>query len=251
MRVNSNRRRFAWVASTSLIGALSWSALATAAWASNGFSSEAPKFQRPRPDAIRAELRQILADPRYAPRKTMWQWVRDKLTAWRWPDVHWGRTWAKPLAMVLLVWCLLALAAVLAHLVWTVLVVIRHTTLGRHVSIQSRHLRAGGASYEQLCTEMRRLAETGAYREAVSVMMIALLRWLDAANVLHYHESKTNGDYVSEFVAASPGREDFRQFIVSFEESVYGSAPCGPRVYERLDSVFQRIRNYVAQDPQV
>lgn len=249
--MNSSRHGLVRVTSTALIGVLSWSALATAAWASNGSPSEAGGFQRPHPDAIRAELHQILADPQYAPSKTVWQWVWDKLAGWRWPDVHWGGAWAKPLATLLLIWCLLALAAVLAHLLWTVAVLIGQISPGSVVGSHRRHRRAAGASYEQLCVEMRRLAETGAYREAISVMMIALLRWLDAIHVLHYHESKTNGDYVSEFAPASPGRDEFRQFVVSFDESVYGRAPCGPQVYEQLDSVFQRIRNHVNERPQV
>jgi hypothetical protein len=102
--------------------------------------------------------------------------------------------------------------------------------------------RAGGhpESYHELRGLMGRLANQGAFREAVSVMMLALVRWLEHLDILRFHHSKTNGDYVREYGAGRWGREDFRRFVIAFDASVYSGAPCGRDAYESLNAIFER-----------
>jgi len=113
---------------------------------------------------------------------------------------------------------------------------------------------AGGeasASYDDLQARMRVLAAKGAFRPALGVMMVALLRWLDRAGVVKFHASKTNGDYLRDYARARAGAGYFRRFVLAFDAIAYGGVTCGPRTYERMLDLFEEIRHDVAQEPQV
>ncbi|NQT20660.1 MAG: DUF4129 domain-containing protein, partial [Planctomycetes bacterium] len=75
----------------------------------------------------------------------------------------------------------------------------------------------------------------------IGLMMVALLRWLERADVLRFHQSKTNGDYVREYPQQGPGGGDFRKFALDFDAAVYGGALCDRRSYEHMNIIFERI----------
>ena len=103
------------------------------------------------------------------------------------------------------------------------------------------YTRGRPGSYDELIKEMRELAGRGAYRKAIGLMMVALLHWLEKADVLRFHQSKTNGDYVREYPSQHAGEEDFRTFALDFDAAVYGGALCDRRAYEYMNVVFERI----------
>jgi hypothetical protein len=90
---------------------------------------------------------------------------------------------------------------------------------------------------------MQWLADHNLFRQAISVMMLVLLRGLDRAGTLRFHRSKTNGDYVGEYPAGVPGRDEFRRFSLSFDVLVYGCAPCEQETYQRMRSLFEQVRD--------
>ena len=91
------------------------------------------------------------------------------------------------------------------------------------------------------------LAEKGAFFEAISVMMVALIRLLDSIGVVRFHESKTNGDYVREYPSGLTSRNEFRQFVLIFEQIVYGRFHCDHQTYGQMNFLMEQIRNSVSQ----
>jgi hypothetical protein len=211
---------------------------------------QSARFERPTASAIKAELQGILADPHFAPRKTFTQWLAEKLSSWERPRLPEGL--GLILLMIVTIWCVVTLLAILAHLVWTIAVMARRH--GRSASMRGPRFRAGTEhelDYGQLCERMRGLAERGMFRDAVGVMMLALLRWLDGFDLVSFHHSKTNGDYVHEFPEANPSRQEFRQFVLAFDLIAYGGAECGPDAYGQMSSRFEQLLNHASEEPQV
>jgi len=210
----------------------------------------------PRPDAgtIRAETRKVLADPAFAERTSLsdsiLRWFLEKLRGWHGPSLGWTGGWLGILEWLILIWCVATLVAILIHFLWTV-----YMMLGPR-----RAKRAGGfrpgvaaelaeASVEELQRWRDRLAREGRFREAVAVMLLLLLRHLEACGLVQFDASKTNGDYVREFPRGRSDRDGFRRFVRSCDVAVYSEAACGRQMYERLGTDFARIRERVEQTP--
>lgn len=101
-------------------------------------------------------------------------------------------------------------------------------------------------SYEQLCQMMRELTAQGKVRQAVGVLMAALLCWLDARKIVQWDDSKTHGDYVREF--ALPGaRPDFRRFVGAVESRVYAGLACSRDDVETLWKAMETLQRHVSQ----
>ena len=211
-------------------------------------SSERPPGRLERADAatIRTEVRNILSEPRFAPRRTFLQWLADKLSGWKGPSLGLPKSLTTVLFYIFLVWCVLTLLAILAHLVWTVVVTVKGSAKGSGMSWRRADTASEGeATYDELCREMRRLAEQGLFRRATGVMMRALLCWLDRVEAVTFHHSKTNGDYVREYTRELPQRDGFRRFAVGFDVLVYGNAPCEAATYERMKTLFEQVQGDV------
>jgi len=209
---------------------------------------EQAQYHRADAETIRSETQNILNDPRYRPRKGFWQWLKEKIFGWDGPDIDLGHTWPRIVFWIFAIWCVLALLAILGHFIWTVVVLLRGLVGKRGTSLrQPRFGRMAQHSYEDLCRQMDALALRGLFREAVGVMMVALLRWLDETGILRFHESKTNGDYVTEYPRASAGCEDFRRFVLAFDATVYGGEACKRRAYQELNAIFERVRGNVSK----
>ena len=206
-------------------------------------AAEPRPFRRPEADAIRLEVRNILSDPRYAPRRSFREWLFEKLSNLEKPDVQLGgfRTF---LFWFFLVWLILALLAILGHLAWTLLTLWRGLSgTGRQsrLSISARSREETRAlCYSDLLSLTSELARQGAFRDAIGVMIVALLRRLDEWAVVRFHESKTSGDYVREYPVDRRGRGVFRQFVLAADQAVYGTKPCRAETYSEMKTLFER-----------
>ncbi len=210
------------------------------------------RFKRPDARTVHAETKDILSHPRFAPRRSplhaFWQWLREKLSRLRLklPDLGLGPTASRIVWWIIIIWCVLTLAAIVAHFVWTGAILFRRP--GAELK-QPRFERLRDRSFKELSAMMRELAAQGEYREAIGVMMVALLRWLDDADIFRFHRSKTNGDYVLEYPKERAGRGEFNRFAVAFDGAVYGGAECDRREYERMNDMFERVMTHAGEKP--
>lgn len=203
----------------------------------------------PDPTAVRAEVRQILSDPRFAPRKSIWDWLTERLLNWQPRGLKLPPGLKSVLVWMLLIWCVLALLAIFGHFIWTLAFLFRGSRpLGR-TGPQTAAERLRHRSLEELAATMQDLAGRGAYREALGVMMLVLLKLLDKAGRVRFQEGKTNGEYVLEYGRDRPERDDFRTFVTAFESSAYGGRVCRLDAYQDMHRLFQRIRGYAEQEP--
>lgn len=200
------------------------------------------EYDRPDKDTIHSEVKDILSQPRFNPQKTIGQrfreWLSSLYRGWN-PMLGLGTV----ASWFILIFGGLTLLAILAHLIWTIVIMFG----GRSGSKGLSWLRSGGEpadaeTYDKLYARMRELSKDGKYREAVGVMMLALVRWLDSVGAVSYHQSKTSGDYVREFPSAFPGRGNFRDFTISFDSIAYGGRPCSQDEYEAMSSSFEQVQ---------
>jgi hypothetical protein len=220
----------------------------------SGASGAQPgRFDRPPPDTIRTEIHNVLADRRFSHGKTFMQWLVETLAKW-WPESKGAAPsgWGKILLIALLVWCVLTLIAILIHFVWTLTVLLGGFSRGSR--LRSRHpmyFKEQTRSLAELRELSFNLAREGRFREALGVLMGALLRLLDDAQIVRFHESKTNGDYVREYGPSKAGRDTFRGFVLTFDRLIYGGFACGADQYESMNSLFEQVLVHVRQGTQV
>ena len=218
-------------------------------------AARSPAVAAPRPDAetIRQATRDILADPRFSPRKTFLQWLLEKLS-WDWtgPAGNWPAAdprWFWPVIVL----CMAILAAILGHFGWWVAVQWRsrrRAARAAGLDAEFAHFRrAEDLPEEDLAALARRLAAARRFREALGALALALLRRLDVAGILRFQTGKTNGEYLREFPRAAPGREPFGRFVAAFDRTVYGGAACGPDTYARLNALREEIAAHVHAEP--
>jgi len=212
-----------------------------------------PRFQRPDPETIRAEGKDILSHRRFATRRNLLQrirqWLAEKLARLRLPSLGLGSGLGRVVWWIIIIWCVLTLVAIIGHIVWTLATFVRGTR-GSRLGLKRPHFeRLRERSFKELTEMMRELAQQGKFREAIGVMMIALVRWLDGADVLKFHQSKTNGDYVREYPAARAGRGEFRRFALIFDGTIYGGSKCDSKEYRRMNNMFEQVLDHAGQKP--
>ena len=199
-------------------------------------------------DTIRTCTQEIVAHPRFAPRMTVRQWLIEKLGRWDAPDMDLPEGVGTFLSTVITIWCLLTLVAILAHFVWTIWLFARPARTRTGDGLGGGSEAQEITSPDELWLYSQRLAQTGAYRGAVGVLLVALLRRLEAMKVLSFHKSKTNGEYVREFPAQRAGRQEFAQFVMTFERSIYGGLDIRGQTYDAMNSLARRVIDDVSKD---
>jgi len=206
-------------------------------------------YARADTETIRAQMEKILADPYYAPRKTFGQWLREKLL--RWDGPHLPKWLTSFLYHAVLLWCILTLLAIFAHLAWTIWLLVRPQQDSPAAALSGGPEDYETASCEQIWERSAELARNGAFRDASGVLLLALLRRLDSLKVLHFHKSKTNGEYVREYPSQRAGRREFGQFIAAFERHIYGGSDVGRPAYDTMTTLAQQVLGNASEKPPV
>ncbi len=211
-------------------------------------SVSAQAYQRPEAETIATLTDELVSDPEFMPRKTFMQWLNGKLRKWDRPNLGLPEGIGKVVLFVVMLWCVLALLAILAHLGWTIWLWTRSAG-GRTGAASDRDLPVDEITCsDRLWERSRELARSGAFREAIGVVLLALLRQLEAREIVSFHKSKTNGEYVAEYPSDLCGCKEFMKFIGAFERTIYGGLPVARPTYEAMASTAQRIIDDVAQD---
>ena len=205
------------------------------------------QFERADVETIKMHTRQILSEPALASRKTFRQWLLEKFSKWNGPKFNLGSGWATLIWSVILIWCILTLAAILTHLIWTIRLWIRPKKYRKNAAGGTSSKPSKIMSFEELYKIAQELADKGSFSEAISAMLSGLLRLLDSSGIIRYHESKTNGDYIREYPSNLASRNEFRKFILVFEQIVYGRFCCDRQIYSQMNSLMECIHNGVTQ----
>lgn len=182
-------------------------------------------------DSLRAVIDTVLSRPDYhwtdAGPRTNWlvQAFRDLVG---WLD---GLRSSNPTLFTVIIWGLIALlVAILVHGGF-----VMYRTVRGAAAAPDRGLdRAPGVVRDEAWyrAEAGRLARAGRFAEAMQASFAALIRRLDAGEVVRYHPAKTPREYVREARLSEPDRGRFQWLVQRLYACAYAGDPCGPAEYQ-------------------
>ena len=122
---------------------------------------------------------------------------------------------------------ILTLAAILAHLLYTLVMLLRGTSSPRRGAPQDERM-AGellgikDLDFDAVLAEARRLLAAGDWPAATRYFYVAAILWLDRQGWIAFKKSKTNRDYIDELAPRARIQGSFRRLTADFEPIVYG-----------------------------
>ncbi len=129
----------------------------------------------------------------------------------------------------IVVWMILTLLAILAHLIYTLAMLLRGTSSPLRGNPKGSRM-AGellgikDLDFDTVYAEARRLLAAGDWPAATRYLYVAAILWLDRQGWIAFKKSKTNRDYIDELAARARIQGSFRQLTADFEPIVYGGS---------------------------
>jgi hypothetical protein len=203
-------------------------------------TQDSASYKRVEAEAIRTHLQDILSQPQYQPQKTFKQWLFEKFSSWDMPDLKLSSQWVELLIWILIVWCVLALAAILIHFLWTLWVMLKSGS-NTGPAKPDRGDSDADLSCEQLLAKAREQEMAGLYLSGIRYLIKSLIRRLDDMRIVQFHESKTNGDYLREYPKDNRTIRDFMEFISLFELAFYGRSLNARQAYQQMMNLYSAI----------
>lgn len=181
----------------------------------------------------RAAVNDVLAEPEFA------HLHADPYSVWR--AIHrWLSPWLERIEAALdslpkwvywliVAWMLLALVAILAHLLYTLWMMLGGAGRGAVGSAgrppAGELLGIKDLDFDSVYAEARRRLAAGEWREATKYLYVAAILGLDRQGAIVFRVSKTDRDYRDE-LAPRPALQDlFVRLTAGFESIVYGGRP--------------------------
>ncbi len=128
---------------------------------------------------------------------------------------------------IIFTWMILTLVAILAHLIYTLVMLLRGTS--SPLRSNPKGGRIGGEllgikdlDFDTVYAEARRLLAAGDWPAATRYFYVAAILWLDRQGWIVFKRSKTNRDYIDELAPRARIQGSFRQLTADFEPIVYG-----------------------------
>ncbi len=190
----------------------------------------------------RREFGDLHADP-YA----FWRMVRNWIASFfdRVHDVFKGLPeW---LFWVIFVGMILTLLAILAHLIYTLVMLLRGTSSSlrgdrkadpKAGRLAGELLGIKDLDFDAVHGEARRLLAAGDWPAATRYFYVAAILWLDRQGWIVFKRSKTNRDYIDELASRARIQGSFRQLTAAFEPIVYGGrTPSGSTIHDIATTV--------------
>jgi hypothetical protein len=128
---------------------------------------------------------------------------------------------------IVFVWMVLTLLAILGHLIYTLVMLLRGISSPLRSNPQSGRI-AGellgikDLDFDTVLAEARRLLAAGDWPAATRYFYVAAILWLDRQGWIAFKKSKTNRDYIDELASRSRIQGSFRRLTADFEPIVYG-----------------------------
>ncbi len=136
------------------------------------------------------------------------------------------------LLWVLLIWCVVALIAILLISSGRLPILLRvGTPASQAAALRNPNLPTRA---KRNCASLFSKWQTPASIIKLSGLLLATLKSLDANGLIRFHASKTNGDYLIDFQKPTGNYSDFRTFIDIFEKSIYGRLVPAQNAYYQM-----------------
>ncbi len=132
-----------------------------------------------------------------------------------------------------------AVGAFLGLLVW----VMRRLSLPAGGEEGGAALRGGQGTPRAALAASQEAAGQGSYKEALRLLLLALLLQLDGEGALDYHYSRTNGEYLKELGQRGfPARIPAAELFSLYEKVWYGRSRCLREDYDRGLKLYSVVR---------
>lgn len=191
-----------------------------------------------------AEIQQAVVEvytrPEFEQRLTWRDWLMARLGrvfGWIGEQLDWLRglrTTHPVIFWIIVAWMVVALLALVAHIVWTAVQVARRADgdpAAPKAKTPGRQVPRTAADWE---AEAARLAGEGRLREAAAALYQALLLRLDALGVVRMDASKTPGDYRREARKHPEAARALGGFLRLFEPVAFGGRDLDADGWERM-----------------
>jgi hypothetical protein len=193
----------------------------------------------PSRDEVRRQLEEVLSRPEFSPGARS-GWLADLFQ--RLADfLGWLgalRHAAPVLFWLLLAGCLLLLALLLGHIIWTVRrVLFVRGRAGAGEKAEERRSRLSGACEE----EARRRAAAADFTEAIRYLFLALVYRFDESGRASFQRAWTNREYLELFAGRPPVQARLRVFVDTLDDYWYGQRPTDRRQYEDCLALYQGL----------
>lgn len=190
---------------------------------------------------IRVELDNILNDPELQAQITWGQWLKEQLDSFEPPNLNLPSFWSQALLWLFIGWCSLALIAIIGHIGWSFWTTMRMSEPNSFNEGFLSQDPVEAFSYEQLRSKAKDLADKGLFVDAAKSLLNALLARLNQVGFIRYHQSKTNGDYVREYPRSQSSVLELKDFMSTFDNSIYGGRDINENTYQHLWRLLEAI----------
>jgi Domain of unknown function (DUF4129) len=179
----------------------------------------------PPDDRLRAVIDSVFARPAYnwqqpidpfAPLRRLWLWLVRLFQTLRAenPSLYW----------IIVVAVLVILLAILAHAFFVTYQTVR-ADAGTEVTGDETRVEIRDAAWYG--REAARLANAGHYAEAIQADFLRLVLQLDARRIVHFHPSRTPGEYVRETGLSPESRRELATLVSRLYAYAFARVPCG------------------------
>jgi len=210
----------------------------------------ATNLELPPPDAIRRAAEEVVGRPYYRlgldggddSEPLLFRIIRWVLKPFRWlfesmeglPDV---------LRWVIVIVCALVCAALISHIVYTLLSAIRGPTAGSGGTYDPGTRDLDPTELEQ---QAERMSGSGDYIGAIRLLFRAALRRIELAEKRKLRPGFTNRDLLRRY-RTSPLQASLARFVETIDLKWYGNLPCEQADYLACRDEHGRIRQFIAQ----
>lgn len=130
----------------------------------------------------------------------------------------------------LVIWMVLALLAIMAHLIYTLVKLIGASrggaqSPGQAAAIHGELLGVRNLDHQWVFAEANRLAAAGQPEAAIRHFYVGCILWLDRKQHVTFRKSKTNHDYARELAKRPAMASAFTRMTNLFETTAFGEAP--------------------------
>jgi len=192
----------------------------------------APEHPEQAETRVKRVVREVLAEREFVQlrreQKLTWtqrvrQWI---VRAVQWVDDAF-ESMPRWLWWTILIWMVLALLAIAAHLTYSLVMAIsrpsaRRLAAAQEGSFSERWLGERDLDYDELNERARRLVAERQFTAAVRYLFVAGLMLLQRGGWIQFHRSKTDGDYLHELRPYPRIRQAMEELTRIFERTAYG-----------------------------
>ena len=152
---------------------------------------------------------------------------------------------------LVVVWMLLTLVAIFAHMVYSLVVLLRGSSAAAPASpgaagSAGEWLGIGDLEFGSVYAEAQRLLASSDWIGATRYLYVAAILWLDHQGRIAFQRSKTNHDYLGELAEHPTGRAHFAKLTGAFERVVYGGAPATSSSCRTVADALETLRHETA-----